>query len=57
MICCLRVIYTLERDYRKRESNCEDLLSFAMCNALPCMMHKHVFGPNFQRKKSFVLIF
>ena len=26
-------------------------------NALPCVMHTHVFGPNFQQKKSFVLIF
>ena len=30
---------------------------FAVYNALPCIKHTHVLGPNFQGKKSFILIF
>ena len=30
---------------------------FAMYNVFPCIVCTHVFGPNFQEKKIFILIF
>ena len=39
------------------EEGREKLSYFDVYNALPCIICTHVFGPNFQGKQSFILIF